>query len=672
MLIEKLHLTDFGTYKGNHSFDLAPRTKYGSKRTIVLFGGLNGAGKTTILKAVRLALYGRQGFDQPLTEKEYAAILKQLIHTSPTQLVVADRAAVEIVFSYARLGETIRYRVQRAWVGKDSTVQESLRLFKNEAHEPWLTDNQAQSFLSQLIPSGISQFFFFDGEQISDLARDDADEVLSDAMRRLLGLDVADRLAADLSSFIRTRRAANAPDDVRTKLRSLHEEYDQLIIDTDKMQSELQQVLQPQLDQAIAVKERMRSRLSDRGGAWAINRDQVEARLSSIQGERAARDEQIRELLSGPGVFIFAGDLRSHLVSTVLSERKALEAKVVSSSIKSTVDLLKKRLLQVKGSNTWRSDVNRSIDDWVGEVCTPPHAPSKIIHGLTGSEADKLLNTLTAIVPMAEQQLAELQKSIKQLSENEAQEQDRLAHAPSEESIQEAFHALEDSIKVVNRLEAKKQTMLQEIRRKLWQAIDLTRKKRRLEKDSQVDTVTARADYAAESVQEVLAEFKLRAGRRKCQELRRHFLNAFQRLSRKNDMIVDAVIDESTFLVKLLDQEGNEITKARLSAGEKQIFAISMLEALGKASGRSLPVIIDTPLGRLDSKHREKLIESYFPKASHQVIVLSTDTEVDQRFYEGLSTSVSHAYHLRFDPIERSTSGEEGYFWKVREVSNVT
>ncbi|VTU38535.1 DNA sulfur modification protein DndD [Variovorax sp. PBL-E5] len=671
MLIERLILNDFGTYRGSHSFDLAPRTKYGSKRTIVLFGGLNGAGKTTILKAVRLALYGRQGFDLPLTEKEYAAILAQLIHASPTQLVAADRASVELVFSYARLGETLRYRVQRVWVGKGSSVQESLRLFKNEVDEPWLVDDQAQGFLSQLIPSGISQFFFFDGEQIADLARDDADEVLSDAIRRLLGLDIADRLAADLTSFVRARRAASTPDDVRTKLRSLHEAYDQLISEIDKAQAEMQQALQPQLDQAIAAKERMRSKLSDRGGAWAINRTQVEARLKGIQEDRASRDEQIRELLSGPGVFMFAGELRQHLVSTVLSERKALEAKAISGSIKSSVDQLKKRLVAVKGSSGWRPVVNRSIDEWVREVCAPPEAPSKIIHGLTGSEADKLLNTLTATVPMVEHQLAELQKGLKQLSEQEAQEQDRLAHAPSDESIQEAFRALEESMEVVNRLEARKQEVLQEIRRKLWQAIDITRKKRKLEKDSQVDGITLRADYLAESVQEVLGEFKQRAGHRKCQELRRHFLAAFQRLSRKDDMIADAAIDESTFVVRLLDQQGNEIPKARLSAGEKQIFAISMLEALGKASGRSLPIIIDTPLGRLDSKHREKLVEAYFPRASHQVIVLSTDTEVDQRFYDGLKSSVSHAFHLNFDSVERSTTMEEGYFWKSKEVANV-
>ena len=67
-----------------------------------------------------------------------------------------------------------------------------------------------------------------------------------------------------------------------------------------------------------------------------------------------------------------------------------------------------------------------------------------------------------------------------------------------------------------------------------------------------------------------------------------------------------------------------------------------MLWALGRTSGRPLPVIIDTPLARLDSDHRRLLVENYFPQASHQVILLSTDTEVDQLYFDLLNPP-SHA-----------------------------
>lgn len=145
---------------------------------------------------------------------------------------------------------------------------------------------------------------------------------------------------------------------------------------------------------------------------------------------------------------------------------------------------------------------------------------------------------------------------------------------------------------------------------------------------------------------------------------------AFARLSRKEDVIRSAKIDPTTFRVTLYNRSGKVTPKDRLSAGEKQIFAIAMLEALGKTSGRNLPVIIDTPLGRLDSAHRANLLKAYFPQASHQVIVLSTDTEVDQSFYQGLKPSISHAYHLVFDEVEGCTEVSPGYFWRHQELQH--
>jgi DNA sulfur modification protein DndD len=89
-------------------------------------------------------------------------------------------------------------------------------------------------------------------------------------------------------------------------------------------------------------------------------------------------------------------------------------------------------------------------------------------------------------------------------------------------------------------------------------------------------------------------------------------------------------IDTETFKLSLYDHDGETLPKHRLSAGEKQILAISLLWGLANASGRQLPVAIDTPLGRLDSEHRNHLVERYFPQASHQVMLLSTDTEIRQ------------------------------------------
>src|SRR5690606_35866109 len=88
-------------------------------------------------------------------------------------------------------------------------------------------------------------------------------------------------------------------------------------------------------------------------------------------------------------------------------------------------------------------------------------------------------------------------------------------------------------------------------------------------------------------------------------------------------------------------RSGNEIDKTKMSAGEREIYAISLLWALVQVSGKKLPIIIDTPFGRLDSHHRKNLVKSYFPQASHQVILLSQDEEIVGQYYEMIKPYVA-------------------------------
>jgi DNA sulfur modification protein DndD len=244
---------------------------------------------------------------------------------------------------------------------------------------------------------------------------------------------------------------------------------------------------------------------------------------------------------------------------------------------------------------------------------------------------------------------------------------ERKNKAPSEERLQATFKELELASKELGELIQQRKALLEELRGKTWLSVDLVRKLRKLEKKIAGTETSGRVYIRAETLLTVLDDLTKRISEAKLKVLRGYFVEAFQRLARKEDMVSDVSIDQETFAVSLIDKVGRVIPKKRLSAGEKQIYAIAMLEALGKTSGRSLPVIIDTPLGRLDSKHRTKLVEQYFPYASHQVIVLSTDTEVDEPFYQGLSKHVSHAYHLEFSPELGMTQESEGYFWKSRE-----
>jgi DNA sulfur modification protein DndD len=123
------------------------------------------------------------------------------------------------------------------------------------------------------------------------------------------------------------------------------------------------------------------------------------------------------------------------------------------------------------------------------------------------------------------------------------------------------------------------------------------------------------------------------------------------------------LIDPSSFAMTLYDAAGQALPRHRLSEGEKQIFAVSVLWGLARAAARPLPAVIDTPMARLDAAHRQHLVERYFPHASHQVLLFSTDTEVDRHHYQALQPALARAYHLNYDERERLTVGVEGYFW---------
>jgi DNA sulfur modification protein DndD len=139
-------------------------------------------------------------------------------------------------------------------------------------------------------------------------------------------------------------------------------------------------------------------------------------------------------------------------------------------------------------------------------------------------------------------------------------------------------------------------------------------------------------------------------------------LESFRTLLRKKDLVHQLRIDPESFQVTLTGANNQPLPFDRLSAGERQLLATALLWGLARASGRPIPTVIDTPLGRLDSTHRKHLVERYFPSASHQVILLSTDEEIVGSYHKSLIPSVSRHYLLAHNEKFGSTHINPGYF----------
>jgi DNA sulfur modification protein DndD len=178
MILNRLTLTNFGVYRGQHQFNLRPQ----ASRPIVIFGGKNGAGKTTLLDAIRLCLYGSLILDdlrqRAIKGSDYERYLGERIHRSPDAVIPLDWASLELEFEYAIGGERQTYTVARSWNRDDASsgtqgrkrVEETLRVFQDHQLLDKLDARQWEDFVRELIPPGLAQLVFFDGEKMQSLS----------------------------------------------------------------------------------------------------------------------------------------------------------------------------------------------------------------------------------------------------------------------------------------------------------------------------------------------------------------------------------------------------------------------------------------------------------------------------------------------------------------------
>jgi DNA sulfur modification protein DndD len=667
MLLEKLTLCDFGVFRGQHSIDLSPRKKYGRTRPLVLFGGLNGSGKTTILAAIRLALYGRQALGRGTSQRTYEEYLAGRVHKSKDSLIANNRAQIALAFTYSKLGTQTCLEIIREWTVTGRQTKESLILIKDGAVVSDLSIEQCQAFLNELVPIGVSDLFFFDGEKIAELAEDTGHVALGDALRKLLGLDVIERLRNDLQIYVRRKRAPALPQAVReqigekeSRIAMLKQEVEAHRIAIAELNSDLSAVMRD-----VA---KLEERLSANGGAWAQSRQQLVERRDELLQSKAKLEGELRAFVGSLYPLCLVESLLHKLQENLVKERSLKEWETVSKAIKSRVARLCSALSgQIKGVKV--SSVKKTVEEVFADFIEKPKELSRLslLHDLSRKDHERAIEWIDEATRSVRPRALELRSQLAEIEQHLAHISLHIERAPDEDAVKDDLEQVKSKNFELGQLIAKRNGLIENAEQKVREALELFKRVRTLEDQAENIGDSVGSVSLAEAANVTLKAFCDEVTEQKIKKLEAEFASTFARLSRKEDSLFSAKIDPRTFEVHLVDANGRAISKADLSAGEKQIFAISMLDALGRTSGRNLPVIIDTPLGRLDSQHRSNLVNHYFPKASHQVIVLSTDTEVDQDFYKDLWPAMSHAYRVSYDERDGASRVEEGYFWRHSE-----
>jgi DNA sulfur modification protein DndD len=401
------------------------------------------------------------------------------------------------------------------------------------------------------------------------------------------------------------------------------------------------------------------------GGRIAAQRSQLQ---SKIQELNKATEDRRKEMVN-----LAAGSLPLGLIVPLLQESqlqaekelKIQEAKVARDVIQQRDDRLLKYIdnlaLTVEQLDKIRFFLEQE-DRSLNQELELERDPWLCIDRET---ANKLTNLLEHQLPL---QLNEGQKQIEKLKEIEVEldsTERQLAVAASPEEYQK----LDDALKVAQKELLRCKTAYEEGNRQYEEKIKAVQKtKKELEKYSEQAIDRANDEHiiiSVAKVQKTLQLFRERLTLKKLNKLEGEVTECFRYLLHKSDLVHRVAIDTLNFSLSLYAPNGQSVTKHRLSAGEKQLLSIAFLWGLARVSGRNLPVAIDTPLGRLDSSHRSNLVERYFPTASHQVILLSTDTEIGKTELEQLRASgaIAREYLLKYEPEQRQTTIQEGYFW---------
>jgi DNA sulfur modification protein DndD len=657
MILRSIEIENFGLYAGRQVLDLVPRRQPGRETPVILLGGRNGAGKTTLLEAVRLALYGRRALGHRVGQSEYEEHLRSRMHVGPGGRP-AGVSSVGLEFDYAEGGVIQRYRVTRRWTARGGKAAETLILEKDGQPVVSVPREEWHHFLQELIPPGVSQLFFFDGEKIAEIANDDVDDGLAEAVRGLLGVELVGRLRTDLGLFMARRgKREDAANSARLEQVVREEaELDRRVADAQELVAELTSRRSGQSRLAANA----RQRFTAEGGDAANQRATLEATRAELRSQLSRRENELRDLAGGLLPFAMAPRLAKRVTEALTASTTTgnpAEASALREGLRAW-----RQLDTPARTASWDDSHWRDLEMFLATHTSNPDletlGPLATLEvGERGMLLARLRETRDTAAPQALLLAAELDRLNGRMREVEA----NLVRASGEGSgvILDELVLAEQQ---VGAIEAELRARAEELKSLEFRRAALRRERERLLK-AQAETEAAEGRAAlAGRIGQALQQYEERLLETKLSQLQGEFVRRFNHLARKGGFVADARIDRATFETTLIDSDGREIPKSSLSAGEKQVYAIAMLWALARTSGRALPMIIDTPLARLDSQHRAALVERYFPEASHQVIVLSTDTEVDDALLHRLMPAVSHMYRLDYDPETRSTTAKSGYF----------
>ena len=640
MIFRELEVENIGPFQGRHRFDLFSEDE--ASKNVVVVAGHNGAGKTTLFRLIPLALHGSLAIGDRAAVREYHDYIRDLLHREERRAETSNvhqQGSIKLVVSYVLSGVQHDATVTRTFIRNRSSVREALHVETTE--EPGgLPDPQA--WITDRIPLSHVEISFFDAEDLQGLIGADGQaSQLRSALYRLLGIHLTDRLQDDLQNYI-VRSGGTKSD----KLRSILLDR---VSDRDQANQALEAIRQERVALGAKIKEVKRElakaerALAAEGGSYAEQRAQQQADLA----ERTTRIESIegmlREEAEGLLPFAFLSSYRSLLRTALDQEEEARDSQAFEKARQAYDDELRAAVASL-APDAERTSIVSTLESAIQTLAQKHDQdgdPQYLRHDLRSSEAAQIRTWLNMSASHYQSRLVEARQELKELRKSAARHEQAILRAPQEQQLTPIHNSIKKHQQHLDELQAAESKAVAEEARSEVVAQEAEAEFLKARKAfEEVHAATLGIDLAARS-RNVLETYRDALLKKKLEDVAAATVSIFNSVCMKEHLLEHVAIDPSTFQSTLFGASGDELILESFSAGERQLYNLSLVGALRFASNIDLPLFIDTPFARLDDAHRNQLLNDFVPNISKQVVLFATDAEYrvlhEPRLYDHLA-----------------------------------
>jgi DNA sulfur modification protein DndD len=675
MILKKLFIKNMFAYYGEIEIDLEPK----NNKNIILIGARNGRGKTSFLRIIRVLIHGlkeNSDFtkqDAKLTPNEYALGKGNKWEGIFYKKYGVETASVKGIFEF----EGKELIIHREFTKKTNTFIEEITVYYNNKKQ-----KTAQSFLNNILPSNFAQFFFFDGEKLEDLMNTQSVNV-KESLEVLLNIKTYEKLMKYISSVQKEYKKETKDAPTSDEIQKL--EYNQKALITDiKIHKNDIEIIEKEIRTLKIDIEEISEKLTDLVSHKKADIKPLTIEKNKIEKELIELKEYISKQIKGIDLLILMSESLSRIYLSKLEDDKTdykldeqlknFKRQLNRIITKIQNNIFDPEVVDIPPEYNLSSDTTDFYSDRIREEAEEAYKEFK---NQKNKEIDKqliyyheddkdilnhafeekaIMYEKFSNLKLLEHRLREIYNELENATEN-ASEYD--------EEIKKSRYQKEAKENKKSEKEQKKGSLSKEIELKIDNKKNLDLEIKKLERKLNLSKPILNSIELSGQLVDFFQEFKLKLLHRKIEELENEFNRHLFELAFDKDWIKMVQIN-ARFEIKLLNHLEREMSINSLSAGQRQILATALIQSLGSVSQVKSFICIDTPLARIDLENREQIITKYYPKASKQVIILSTNSEIDpsKSEYRQMKDFISKEYTIVSDKYQ--SNFENGYFSEMR------